>query len=324
MNAHYGPCKELYYLVTIAEEGSLTKATEKLYVAQPSLSFFLKEFENKVGSKIFMRVKSGLVPTAVGEILILTARKMLDDWESALSVIKEIPSAMPYVFATPAFRGTIILPSIIVDLQTALPDLNFKFEEILTKNAPAAFETGRIDAAFMVDKKMNGEEYVNRKIFDEEIFLVSSPISRLYSDAHVNANGLWIEPTVLKEYNIIVLQHGHQLSAKVDEFLSENNITPKKIINTSNIVTSMKMAESGIGITFLPSMFLSQCSCVPVSVGQEGLHWPIFLSTKAATPNNVNDILYSSIQSICEYILLKNKKNMFWPQNELLPKNQST
>lgn len=307
MKANYSPCKELNYLVTIADEGALTKAAEKLYVAQPSLSFFLKEFESKVGVQIFTRKKAGLVPTPAGEILISTAKKMLEDWDTSVSVVKELTAASPYVFATPAFRGTIILPAIMVDLQLALPDLNFKFEEILTKNVPSAFENKKIDAAFMVNNKMDDEAYINRKIIDEEIFLVSSPSSQLYSEAHISENCLWIDPTALNNYSVINLQPGHQLSNKVISFFEENNITPKKIVETSNIVTSMKMAETGIGITFLPAMFLPQCNCVPVSIGHEGLRWPIYLSSRAETSSDVNDILYSSISNTYNYILSKKR-----------------
>lgn len=301
--ANLGPCKDLYYLVTIAEEGSLTKAAEKLYVAQPSLSFFLKEIEMKIGVKIFTRVKTGLVPTMAGELVLSTAKKMLVDWETALDKIHDISNADPFVFATPAFRGTIILPAIMVDLHASLPELNFKFEEILTKNIPSAFETNKIKSAFMVNNKMPDEEYTNRKIIDEEIFMVGHPSHPMYSDAHRTSEGMWLEPDLLSKYNVIVLQLGHQLRKRVDSFFAEKNITPQKIVETSNIVTSIKMAESGIGITFLPSMFLPQCDCVPVSIGHSGLRWPIYLSSRKDSNDQVEKVLFNSIQGTYRSIL---------------------
>lgn len=303
MKEELSPCKDLYYLVTIADEGSLTKAAEKLYLSQPSLSFFLKELERKIGVQIFTRAKTGLLPTAAGEKVLSAARAMLDEWARTLDHVHSISSTKPFIFATPAFRGTIILPSIMVDLNTALPELNFKFEEMLTHNVPQAFESGRINAAFMVNDKMSGDAYSNRKIIDEEIFLVSSSEHAMYADAKSVSTGLYIEPEMLCDYNVIVLQPHHQLQMQIDSFFKKNNITPKKIIETSNIVTSIKMAESGIGVTFLPTMFLPQCDCAPVSIGRSGLYWPIYLSSRKKSSVRLDRTLFTSIQETYKSIM---------------------
>lgn len=308
MKAGMSPCKDLYYLVVIAEEGSLTRASEKLYVSQPSLSFFLKELERKLGVKIFTRVKSGLIPTAAGELVLSTAKKMLADWDAALEQLRILSSAEPYVFATPAFRGTIILPSIIVDLKSAFPELNFKFEEILTKNIPGAFAEDKIQAAFMVNKKMEGEDYRNRKIVDEEIFLIGHADHPMYSEAHRTPEGLWIEPERLAGYDVIVLQSGHQLRNYNDAFFSKNNIRPRKEIETGNIVTSIKMAESGIGVTFLPSMFLHQGSGTPVSIGRDGLRWPIYLASRKGSNEQIDSVLFDSIQKAYGQIVAESRR----------------
>ena len=101
MKEELSPCKDLYYLVTIADEGSLTKAAEKLYLSQPSLSFFLKELERKIGVQIFTRAKTGLLPTAAGEKVLSAARAMLDEWARTLDHVHSISSTKPFIFATP-------------------------------------------------------------------------------------------------------------------------------------------------------------------------------------------------------------------------------
>ena len=47
--------RELYYLNALAEEQSISKAAERLYIAQASLSQFLRQFEAQLGSPIFVR-----------------------------------------------------------------------------------------------------------------------------------------------------------------------------------------------------------------------------------------------------------------------------
>ena len=55
------------YFVTIVETGSLTKAAEKLYISQPSLSQYLKRLENSLGIDLFDRGTLPLRLTFAGE-----------------------------------------------------------------------------------------------------------------------------------------------------------------------------------------------------------------------------------------------------------------
>ena len=52
--------RELYYLNALAEEQSISKAAERLYIAQASLSQFLRQFEAQLGSPIFVRTNKGI------------------------------------------------------------------------------------------------------------------------------------------------------------------------------------------------------------------------------------------------------------------------
>ena len=49
--------KQLRYVVTVAECGNMTEAAGKLYIAQPSLSAAISEFEKEYGITIFNRGK---------------------------------------------------------------------------------------------------------------------------------------------------------------------------------------------------------------------------------------------------------------------------
>ena len=57
---------DLRYIVVIAEENSITKAADKLYMTQPALSQYLKKVEKELGVLIFERTTTGVRPTAEG------------------------------------------------------------------------------------------------------------------------------------------------------------------------------------------------------------------------------------------------------------------
>lgn len=67
----------LKYAVVIAETGSMTKAAQKLYTAQPNLSRAIHELESSLGITLFNRTSQGIYPTADGEEFLQYARNVL-------------------------------------------------------------------------------------------------------------------------------------------------------------------------------------------------------------------------------------------------------
>ena len=53
--------RELRYVVAIAESGTISKAADTLYVAQPSLSKFLQNVERDLGVKLFERINRRMI-----------------------------------------------------------------------------------------------------------------------------------------------------------------------------------------------------------------------------------------------------------------------
>ena len=58
--------QQLRYIITIAEQGSFNKASEVLYISQPSLTESVKELENELGITIFLRTGRGVTLTGDG------------------------------------------------------------------------------------------------------------------------------------------------------------------------------------------------------------------------------------------------------------------
>jgi len=69
--------RELRIVVTIASEGSVRAAAEKLHVTQPGLSRTLKNVEERIGLRLFDRTLGGMVPTAAGRMMIHRAEDVL-------------------------------------------------------------------------------------------------------------------------------------------------------------------------------------------------------------------------------------------------------
>lgn len=72
---------QLHYAITISEMGSLNKASEVLYVAQPSLTSAIKELEKELGIVIFNRSGRGITLTNDGVEFISYARQLYQQYE---------------------------------------------------------------------------------------------------------------------------------------------------------------------------------------------------------------------------------------------------
>lgn len=60
--------KHLFYFYTVAREGSVSRACEKLHVTQPAVSALLQKLERSVGEKLFERKGRSLVLTKAGKV----------------------------------------------------------------------------------------------------------------------------------------------------------------------------------------------------------------------------------------------------------------
>ena len=69
------------YMVEVERTGSITQASENLYMAQPNLSRIIKEVEDDLGFPIFKRSSKGVIPTAKGEVFLEYAESILEQLE---------------------------------------------------------------------------------------------------------------------------------------------------------------------------------------------------------------------------------------------------
>jgi DNA-binding transcriptional LysR family regulator len=79
--------RRLRYFLAVVDEGSVTRAAQRLHVAQPSLSQALRAFESELGVALFHRVGRGLSLSSPGEALIGPARQVLRAIEEARGAI---------------------------------------------------------------------------------------------------------------------------------------------------------------------------------------------------------------------------------------------
>ena len=123
--------KELNYIVTIADEGSISRAAEKLYMAQSSLSQFLQLYEAELGAPLFMRTSRGVRPTASGSVFLNHARQILLQYHRAQSELWDIEELCGgrIELGISTFRGTYLLPPVLKRFRDRYPKIHVEITE---------------------------------------------------------------------------------------------------------------------------------------------------------------------------------------------------
>jgi len=88
----------LLYFWTVAREGSVTKASEQLHLAQPTVSGQLKALENALGEKLFERAGRRLVLTGVGRVVFRYADEIFSLGRELQDTLKGRPTGQPIRF----------------------------------------------------------------------------------------------------------------------------------------------------------------------------------------------------------------------------------
>lgn len=107
--------QQLRYIIQIVESGSMNSAAEKLFISQPSLSSAVKELENEMGIRIFVRTNKGLFLSEEGEKFLGYARQVVEQADLLEQQYKGVTpkrrvfsvSTQHYAFAVNAFVNLI-------------------------------------------------------------------------------------------------------------------------------------------------------------------------------------------------------------------------
>ncbi|HHX78112.1 MAG TPA: LysR family transcriptional regulator, partial [Firmicutes bacterium] len=106
---------QLRVFVEAAKEKSFSRAAEKIFLSQPTVSAHIKSLEKEIGTLLFERRQRELKLTEAGKILLRYARELLDKKEEALAVIQKDTQAKEgrLEIAASSVPGAYLLPPLL-------------------------------------------------------------------------------------------------------------------------------------------------------------------------------------------------------------------
>jgi LysR family hca operon transcriptional activator len=146
MNLRY-----LRYFIAVAEEMNFTRAAERLYTVQPSLSRQIRCLEEIVGTALFYRDKHKLELTEAGRIFLEEARAMLRQVDRAVALARQAASAEAGQMAIGFNVGTEgrIFSRLLPVLRQRHPEMQLSYHTMMETELITALEKQQIDVAFL-------------------------------------------------------------------------------------------------------------------------------------------------------------------------------
>ena len=166
--------KELTYLVVLAEEGSISKAADRLFMAQSSLSQFLQHAEGELGVALFLRTGRGIRPTSAGAQFIERLRRLLADYERAKAELLESERLLggKVTLGISSFRGRRMLPRILRRFYERYPNVQVAILEANSMKLEEYLLAGLADIAVIAMppfKLRRGASFLHK----DEVFIVA-------------------------------------------------------------------------------------------------------------------------------------------------------
>lgn len=254
------------YFVAIVEAGSLTKAAERLYVSQPSLSQYLKRLETSLGVELFDRSTSPLRLTYTGERYYQYVLQLMKLDENVRREFQDIQNQTSgrLRLGVALWRGACLLPDVFPTFHQQYPDIHIELTEGRSVQLESALMNDKIDLAVMNLPRTLDYNKLTCEIICEERILLAAPTHHPYvHDLLVDCDTLDGYPRapleLLEHIPLILTKPGQNLTHEVRHMLGKNHIEPNILLETGNLTTAINLTAQGIACTFVPEEGAKVC-----------------------------------------------------------------
>lgn len=134
-------------LIAIADLGSFAAAAQLLHLAPPTVSLHIAELESRIGAPLLSRKRGNVRPSAVGEVLVERARRLLAEVESTLDDVGRQVQGLAGRVRLGASTGAIahLLPQAVAQLRLRQPDIDVQIAVLTSQETLARLAQGKLD-----------------------------------------------------------------------------------------------------------------------------------------------------------------------------------
>ncbi|MDR7109762.1 DNA-binding transcriptional LysR family regulator [Pseudomonas sp. PvR086] len=163
---------QLRIFQAVAEEGSITRAAERLHRVPSNLSTRLKQLEEQLGVELFVRERQRLQLSPAGKVLLDYTTKLFALHDEAHAAVQGGQPAGDFVLGTMYSTAAIHLPELLARYHRRYPAVNLQVQSGPSGELLEGLLTGRLDAA-LVDGPLELAGLDGVPLCDERLVLIS-------------------------------------------------------------------------------------------------------------------------------------------------------
>jgi LysR family nitrogen assimilation transcriptional regulator len=239
--------RQLQYFVEVSELESVTKAADRLHVAQPALTRHMRSLERDLGVPLFARNGRGIALTNAGTVFRDRVRNVLRELDRARLEVKALsrsPGGRIDV-GMPLSISQALTRILVQRVQNELPDVSLRIIDGWTGFIIEWLLRGRLDLGVIYDHTLRSDVLRTEPLAAEEHFLVCAPADRLARRGQISLAEIADLPLALPSR-----EHGLRLA--VEQLMASIGCAPRVSTELESIVGLKQLAEDGGVYTILP------------------------------------------------------------------------
>jgi len=253
---------QLKCFMAVVEEGGFNKATVKLNITQPALSYQIKRLEGELGVSLFHRRPNGITPTEAGRVLLQNAKEVFESVRRARQAVdlrsKGVTGEIRV--GTVESIGIYFLPAVLKKIKEKYPMVQTAVTYGQSGEVMDALLSDRLDLAMIANPRFD------RRLGFETI--VEDKVSLVCARGHSFFGKFTIKPHELRGLRFISVAPETPTGTLVRDYLAKHGVSVDVVVTTPSVGTVKKMVEAGIGLAFLPDMVTSEdlwCNGMPLN-----------------------------------------------------------
>ena len=224
-----------------AEEGSFTKAADKLSYTPSGVSQLISALEDDLGLALFTRSKKGVSLTAAGKAILPSARELIQQEARILQTASELKNLLAgeVSIATYSSISTHWLPRVISAFEKDYPAVQIQLFEGVWQEVSERLDSGKADLGFLSHQENMPYDWIP---------LANDPMIAVLPKNHPLAKAEYYPLTRCYEDSIIMPALGRDYD--VLAMFERNKLNPKIRFSTIETYSAMTMIEQGLGVAF--------------------------------------------------------------------------
>ena len=247
--------KQLTYVLTLAHEGSFSKAADVLNITQPSLSQYIKKIEKQIGISLFDRTNGDVRLTDAGRVYIEAGRRILSiehQMENSFTDLQSYKTGSLIIGAAP-YRAASMLPTIAHSFQSLHPGMHLVVREGTTAELVEGMEHGEYDLALTL-LPIDGRLFTWEKVMEEELVLaVPSNFPHIPTTTVPGKKYGAIKVEELDRKPLVMLTETQYMQKQLNNLVIDYKITVHPAAIVKSLEAQIEFVKAGVGMALVPS-----------------------------------------------------------------------